>query len=92
MAQSNCSCRFKEQIITEMKNMRKENPAKETQWVDLLFPELQASASNDLCCLLTYMFYYGYCKECTDSLSEVARSMLSPMMQDYEPKQLRKKR
>lgn len=80
MAQANCSCRFKEQIITEMKNMRKENPGKEMQWVDLLFHQAGGSGANELCCLLTVLFYYGYCEECSMSLSEKARSVLAPLM------------
>ena len=80
MAQINCSCGFKEHMITEMQSLRKQCPGKETEWVALLFPTTERSSDDSLCCLLTYLFYYGYCKECTLSLSEEARSVLAPLM------------
>ena len=79
----NCSCRFKEQMITEMQSLRKQCPGKETEWINLLFPT-ERSADNSLCCLLTYLFYYGYCKECKISLSDEARSVLAPLMKEQE--------
>lgn len=80
MAQMNCSCGFKEQMITEMQSLRKQCPGKETEWINLLFPATERSTCESLCCLLTYLFYYGYCKECTHSLSEEARSVLAPLI------------
>ena len=79
MDQMSCSCCLKEQMISEMQRMRKQHPGKETEWVNLLFPE-EGSAGGSLCCLLTYLFYYGYCKECSRSLSEEARLALAPLM------------
>lgn len=84
MAQMNCSCGFKEQMITEMQSLRKQCPGKETEWVTLLFPTSERSSDNSLCCLLTYLFYYGYYKECTLPLSEEARSVLAPLMGKQE--------
>ena len=84
MAQMNCSCGFKEQMITEMQSLRKQCPGKKTEWVDLLFPTTERSSDDSLCCLLTYLFYYGYCKECTLPLSEEARSVLAPLMGKQE--------
>lgn len=85
MAQMNCSCGFKEQMITEMQSLWKQCPGKETEWINLLFPATERSTCESLCCLLTYLFYYGYCKECTLSLSEEARSVLAPLMGKQEP-------
>ena len=80
MAQANCSCRFKEQMISRIQAIRKEHPGKEMQWVDLLFHQAGGSGANELCCLLMVLFYYGYCEECSMSLSEKARSVLAPLM------------
>ena len=77
----NCSCGFKEQMISEMQNMRRQCPGKETEWVTMLFPT-ENSADHSLCCILTCLFYYGYCKECTLTLSEEARSVLAPLMRE----------
>ena len=60
MAQLSCSCGFKDQMITEMISVRKQFPGKESNWVDLLFPVVEDVADQSLCCLLTYLFYYGY--------------------------------
>lgn len=76
MPTTNCSCGFKEQMIAEIQRMREQLPGKETEWVDLLL----SPADQPLCCLLIYLFYYGYCKECSVSLSEEARSVLAPLM------------
>ena len=84
MAQSSCSCRFKEQMISEMLDMRKQLPDKENDWIDCLFPEADDAADQSLCCLLTCLFYYGYCKECSVSVSEKARMVLSPLMMKTE--------
>jgi len=83
MAQMKCTCSFKEDMITEMKNLRKRRPGKDTEWVNLLFPKEHA-ADNSLCCLLTCLFYYGYCEDCKTSLSEMARSVLAPLMEKQE--------
>ena len=73
-----CSCSFKEQMIAEMKAMRENNPTEENRWVSLLFDDAKA---EPLCCMLVYLFYYGYCKECTRPLSEEARAILRPLME-----------
>lgn len=78
----NCSCALREQMIAEMRHMRERIPGKETQWVDLLFPAEQNSEDHSLCCLLIYLFYYGYCKECVVPLSEEARGVLAPLMEE----------
>lgn len=78
MASRTCSCKFKEQMIAEMTSMRVQSPGKNTEWVDLLFAD--NSGEHSLCCLLTFLLYYGYCKECPVPLSEQARTILSPLM------------
>ena len=80
MESINCSCAFKTQMIEEMQKMREENPGKETEWVNLLFPPTKKPEDSNLCCLLTYLFYYAYCKECKTPLSEEARTALDPLM------------
>lgn len=80
MAQMNCNCKFKEQMISRIQEMRREHPGKEMQWADMLFPKAGGSGANELCCLLTALFYYGYCEECSMSLSEKARSVLALLM------------
>lgn len=82
MEQMNCNCGLKEQMITEMQNMRKQCPGKETEWVEWLFPTTEDFGEKSLCCLMTYLFYHGYCRECTVPLSEEARSVLAPLMSE----------
>lgn len=76
-----CTCEWKEQMINEMLEMRKKNPNHENRWVPLLFPDSREQAP---CCLLTFLFYYAYCEECTRSLSDVARTTLKPLMDPEE--------
>ena len=83
MSTNTCSCHFKEHMITEMLRMREECPDKDTKWVDLLFTPSEGSHDSSLCCLLTFLFYYGYCKECTVPLSAQARSILAPLMENH---------
>ena len=84
MAQTTCSCELKEQIITEMRGIRMQFPGKENEWVDWLFPASVNPKDNSLCCLLVLLFYYGYCKECPITISEMARDVLSPLMGKQE--------
>jgi len=80
MASKTCSCKFKEQMIAEMLTMRKHSPNKTTDWVDMLFSPTADANDQSPCCLLAMLFYYGYCKECSVSMSEHARALLSPLM------------
>ena len=84
MAQLNCSCEFKDQMIAEMISVRKQFPGKENDWIDVLFPAVEDVADQSLCCLLTYLLYYGYCRKCSVSVSEKARMILSPLMMKTE--------
>ena len=78
MTHMNCNCSAMDQMVERMREMRRQNPGKETEWVDKLFPE-----GMPLCCLLTYLLYYGYCEECSVPLSEKARTFLAPLRVDY---------
>lgn len=73
-----CPCEFKRQMIAQMLELQKHHPNGEYNWVSLLF---ENASDDSLCCLLTFLFYYAYCKECTVPLSEEARTVLKPLME-----------
>lgn len=80
-----CTCEYKKSLVAQMLKMREDCPVKETEWVDLLYPKHDASAGDGYCCLLTLMFYYGYCKNCSTPMSEYAKKVLGDLMGDYPP-------
>ena len=75
---TDCTCEFKEQMIAEMLELRKNDTGDEYWWVPLLFKKPK---DHSLCCLLTFLFYYAYCNECATPLSEEARNVLKPPME-----------
>ena len=79
-----CTCEFKEQIITQMTELRRANASIENQWIEYLFSPEETEADHSLCCLLTLLFYYGYCQENTQSVSDMARAVLKPLMETTE--------
>ena len=76
-----CTCAFKRQMIDDMLKFQKNHPDGEYGWVSLLF---ENDPNDSLCCLLTFLFDYAYCKECTVPLSEAARAVLKPFMEPTE--------
>ena len=74
-----CSCAFKEKMMDEMLQLQKCCP--EHAWVTALF---ENKSNDSLCCLLTFLFYHAYCKECSVPLSEEARAILKPLMEPNE--------
>ena len=77
----NCPCTFKRQMIAEMLKLPEKHPDGQYNWTSLLFENTSADSS---CCLLTFLFYYAYCKECSVPLSEEARTVLKPLMEPTE--------
>ena len=78
-----CACEYKRSLVSQMLKMREDCPEKCTEWVDILYPKHIASDGDSYCCLLTLMFYYGYCKSCSTPMSEYAKNMLAGLMDDY---------
>ena len=76
----NCPCTFKQQMLTEMLELPVNHPDGQYNWVKLLGD----SPDDSFCCLLTFLFYYAYCKECSMPLSEKARAVLKPLMEPAE--------
>ena len=76
-----CPCAFKRQMIAEMLELPVKHPDDQYNWVSLIF---ENASSDSPCCLLTFLFYYAYCKECSIPLSEEARAVLKPLMEPIE--------
>ena len=76
----NCPCAFKQQMLTEMLKLPVKHPNGQYNWVKLFGD----STDDSFCCLLTFLFYYAYCQECSGPLSEKARAVLKPLMDPAE--------
>lgn len=75
-----CCCAFKAGMTRRMLELRRAHPGPSTQWVDHLLGADPDPQDSPLCCMLTALFYYGYCEECTMSVSDLARDRLAPLM------------
>lgn len=75
-----CSCAFKAGMIRRMLELRLAHPDASTQWIEHLLGADPDPTDFPLCCMLTALFYYGYCEECTMSVSDLARERLAPLM------------
>lgn len=77
-----CICDYKRQILAKMKAAIKTSPTPENAWIELLLQHPDGDSSDPaICCLLLFLFNYGYCEECDTGLSEFARGVLKPLMQ-----------
>ena len=75
-----CCCAFKAGMTRRMLELRRAHPGPSTQWVDHLLGADPDPQDSPLCCMLTALFYYGYCEDCTMSVSKLAREQLAPLM------------
>ena len=74
----NCPCTFKKQMIAELLELSEKHPDGRYRWASLLFENTPVDSH---CCLLTFLFYYAYYKECAVPLNEEARAVLKPLME-----------
>lgn len=77
-----CTCEFKEQIITQMTELRRTNAGIGNQWIEYLFSPEETEADHLLCCLLTLLL--GYSQENTQSASDMARAVLKSFIETIE--------
>lgn len=74
-------CAMMDMMAAEILAKKAKAPSKEIEWFESKFDLEHPTEENPLCCILTFLFYYGYCKECTTPMSEQARLLLKPLME-----------
>lgn len=75
-----CSCEFKERMIAELLDFSSRSDSEEAKCISVILSSSSCAENHPACCMLAFMMYYGYCEECTRSLSEEARIMIEPLM------------
>lgn len=81
MEQNTCNCAFKTSMTQHILDFQREHPDSPMKWVEQLYGKDIHADASPLCCMLTFLFYYGYCQECTTPVSEFAAQALEPLME-----------
>ena len=78
---TSCSCAFKTQMMESLRSRSRQAQGEEAEGLKLLFDTQDERGESSLCCVLTCLFYYAYCNECGETVSDMARRAISGLME-----------